>query len=236
VRAEPIGGAELDSPGAAPDADAVYALPPRYTSLAGISQLALKRLIDVLGAGIGLVVFAPVFAMIALLIVADSGLPVFFQWNVVGYRGRYFTSHKFRTMVPNAEARQVEFSNQNEMSGPVFKMRHDPRVTRVGRMLRKYSLDELPQLWSVLKGQMSLVGPRPLRQHEFEVLTAAQRARVAVTPGLTCLWQIAGRSDIRNFDEWVRLDLEYIDSWSLWLDVRILLRTFVVVAQGRGAY
>jgi lipopolysaccharide/colanic/teichoic acid biosynthesis glycosyltransferase len=171
-----------------------------------------------------------------LLIIVDSGLPVLFQWNVVGKRGKYFTSHKFRTMVPNAEARQREYSKENEMSGPVFKMRRDPRVTAVGRMLRKYSLDELPQLWSVLKGEMSLVGPRPLRQHEFEVLTPAQRARFAVTPGLTCLWQISGRSDIRSFDEWMRLDREYIESWSLWLDLRILLRTVAVVARGRGAY
>jgi lipopolysaccharide/colanic/teichoic acid biosynthesis glycosyltransferase len=218
------------------NADGVYALPPRYHSFVGVSQLALKRWIDVMGAGIGLIVFAPLFGVIALLIIADSGLPVLFQWNVVGKRGKYFTSHKFRTMVPDAEARQTEFTNRNEMSGPVFKMRRDPRVTAVGRMLRKYSLDELPQLWSVLKGEMSLVGPRPLRQHEFEMLTPAQRARFAVTPGLTCLWQISGRSDIRSFDEWMRLDREYIESWSLWLDIRILLRTIAVVARGRGAY
>jgi lipopolysaccharide/colanic/teichoic acid biosynthesis glycosyltransferase len=224
VRAESFGDAE------------VYALPPRYHSVFGASQLGLKRLIDVVGAAIGLVALAPLFGLIALLVIADSGWPVFFRWNVVGRRGRYFTSQKFRTMAPDAERRQTEFSDQNEMSGPVFKMRHDPRVTRVGRMLRRYSLDELPQLWSVLTGDMSLVGPRPLRQHEFEVLTPAQRARFAVTPGLTCLWQISGRSDIRSFDEWVRLDLEYIERWSVWLDLRILLRTVVVVLHGRGAY
>jgi len=213
-----------------------FPLPPRYHSPLGACQLVVKRGMDVLGAGIGLVVLAPLFAVLALLIVADSGFPVFFQWNVVGRHGRYFRGYKFRTMVPDAEARQAEFSSHNEMSGPVFKMRRDPRVTRIGRVLRKYSLDELPQLWSVLKGDMSLVGPRPLRQHEFVVLAPAQRARFAVTPGLTCLWQVSGRSDIRSFEEWVRLDLEYIRSWSLWLDVRILLRTLSVVARGRGAY
>lgn len=228
--------AEPSATAAAPDIDTTYALPARYTSLSGMSQLAIKRLIDVVGAGIGLILLAPLFLLIALLIIVDSGLPAFFQWNVVGRRGRYFTSRKFRTMVRDAEARQVEFTKDNEMTGPVFKMRRDPRVTRVGRILRRYSLDELPQLWSVLKGDMSLVGPRPLRQHEFEVLTPAQRARFAVTPGLTCLWQVSGRSDIRDFEEWLRLDREYIASWSLWLDVRILVRTVWVVARGEGAY
>jgi len=218
------------------DADSVYALPSRYHSLFGTSQLFLKRSIDVMGAGLGMVLFAPLYGVIALLIILDSGLPVLFRWNVVGVRGKYLTSYKFRTMVPDAEARQGELSKENEMSGPVFKMRRDPRVTRVGRVLRRYSLDELPQLWSVFKGDMSLVGPRPLRQHEFEVLTAAQRARFAVTPGLTCLWQVSGRSDIRSFDEWMRLDRQYIESWSLWLDLLILARTVPVVARGRGAY
>jgi lipopolysaccharide/colanic/teichoic acid biosynthesis glycosyltransferase len=217
-------------------ADSVYALPPRYHSLSGTSQRLVKRSIDVMGAGIGMVLFAPLYGVIALLIIMDSGLPVLFRWNVVGVRGKYLTSYKFRTMVPGAEARQGELSKENEMSGPVFKMRRDPRVTRIGRVLRRYSLDELPQLWSVFKGDMSLVGPRPLRQHEFEVLTPVQRARFAVTPGLTCLWQVSGRSDIRSFDEWMRLDRQYIESWSLWLDLYILLRTVPVVARGRGAY
>lgn len=214
----------------------VFALPARYHSSSGVFQLALKRLMDVTGAAIGLGLLAPVFAVIALLILLDSGPPILFRWNVVGRRGRYFTGHKFRTMVPDAEVLQGRFADKNEMSGPVFKMRRDPRVTRVGRVLRRYSLDELPQLWSVLKGDMSLVGPRPLRWHEYEALSPAQRARNAVTPGITCLWQISGRSDITDFDEWVRLDLEYIQHWWLGLDVRILLRTLLVVLQGRGAY
>lgn len=184
----------------------------------------------------GLVVLAPVLVVIAVLVLTGSGRPVFFRWRVVGRGGRFFTGYKFRTMIPDAEALQATLEAENEMTGPVFKMRNDPRVTPVGRFLRRYSLDELPQLWSVLKGDMSLVGPRPLRWHEYEVLPEAQRARFAVTPGITCLWQISGRSEITNFDDWMRLDLEYIRDWSLWLDLRILARTFVVVVQGRGAY
>lgn len=214
----------------------VYALPPRYHTFFGTCQLALKRLIDVSVAGIGIVVLAPLLGVIALLVLADSGRPVLFRWNVVGRRGKYFTGYKFRTMVRNAEALQAGLAAHNEITGPVFKMRHDPRVTRIGRVLRKYSLDELPQLWSVLRGDMSLVGPRPLRRHEVEALTSEQRRRFAVTAGITCLWQVSGRSDIRDFDEWVRLDLQYITTWSLWLDLRILVRTVRVVAAGRGAY
>ena len=226
---ELAGGAEVASPD-------IFALPARYHSVSGVLQLALKRLIDVTGATVGLVVLAPVLFMIGLIVVIDSGWPALYRWRVVGKGGRYFTGYKFRTMVPNAEALQADLADKNEVGGPVFKMRNDPRVTQVGRALRKYSLDELTQLWSVLKGDMSLVGPRPLRWHEFEALTQAHRARFAVTPGITCLWQILGRSEIRDFEEWVRLDLEYIRTWSLWLDLRILLRTFVVVLRGRGAY
>lgn len=198
--------------------------------------MAIKRLIDVVGAGVGLVVLCPILAVIAVLVLVTSGWPIFFDWRVVGRGGRFFTGYKFRTMIPNAESLQSTLEANNEMTGPVFKMRNDPRVTPIGRFLRRYSLDELPQLWSVLKGEMSLVGPRPLRWHEYEVLPAAQRARFAVTPGITCLWQISGRSEITNFDEWMRLDLDYIRDWTLWLDLRILARTIVVVAQGRGAY
>src|ERR1700674_1749937 len=136
----------------------VYALPSRYRSPLGVSQLMAKRLIDVIAAAMALVVLAPIFAVIALLVAGDSGRPILFRWNVVGRRGRPFTGFKCRTMVQDAEALQGGLAQQNEMSGPVFKMRRDPRVTRIGRVLRRYSLDELPQLWSVLKGDMSLVG------------------------------------------------------------------------------
>jgi lipopolysaccharide/colanic/teichoic acid biosynthesis glycosyltransferase len=139
-------------------------------------------------------------------------------------------------MVPNADALYAGLLAQNEMSGPVFKMANDPRVTRVGRVLRKYSLDELPQLWSVLLGDMSLVGPRPPLQREWEQFEPWQRQKLAVTPGITCLWQVSGRADIRDFDEWARLDLEYIQRWSLALDAAILLRTVGAVLARRGAY
>ena len=218
------------------DAGDVYALPSRYRSPLGVSQLVAKRLIDVIAAAMALVALAPIFAVIALLVAVDSGRPILFRWNVVGRRGRPFTGFKFRTMVPDAEALQGGLAQQNEMSGPVFKMRRDPRVTHIGRVLRRYSLDELPQLWSVLKGDMSLVGPRPPLQREWEQYEPWQRSRLAVTPGLTCIWQVAGRADIRDFDRWVALDLEYIKRWSLWLDLQILGKTVVMVLTGRGAY
>jgi lipopolysaccharide/colanic/teichoic acid biosynthesis glycosyltransferase len=152
----------------------------------------------------------------------------------VGEGGRYFTGYKFRTMVTNADEIRQSLSADNQMTGPVFKMDRDPRVTAVGRWLRRFSLDELPQLWSVLKGDMSLVGPRPLLQYEYEQCDEWQKAKFAVRPGITCLWQISGRHRITDFDEWVRLDLEYINNWSLWLDIRILLRTIPMVLSGGG--
>lgn len=213
-----------------------FRLPQRYLTPTGRLQLALKRLMDLVGAGVAVVVLAPVLAIIALLVWLDSGRPLLYRWNVVGRRGRYFTGHKFRTMVANADELYRDLLDRNEMQGPVFKMQEDPRVTRIGRALRKYSLDELPQLWSVLKGEMSLVGPRPPLQREWERFEPWQRRKLAVTPGITCLWQVSGRADIRDFDQWVRLDLEYIERWSLWLDLAILWRTLWAVVSRRGAY
>jgi lipopolysaccharide/colanic/teichoic acid biosynthesis glycosyltransferase len=143
---------------------------------------------------------------------------------------------KFRTMVTDAEQRQHELAALNEMGGPVFKVTNDPRITPIGRFLRKYSIDEFPQLINVLRGEMSLVGPRPLPVHEVERFDdPAHRRRLSVKPGLTCLWQVSGRSDVRDFKDWVRLDLEYIDNWSFWLDLKILWRTIPVVLTGTGA-
>src|SRR5437773_7852858 len=139
--------------------------------------------------------------------------------RVVGKNGVEFPIYKFRTMIDRAEDMKAQLLEHNEMNGPVFKIRNDPRLTPLGRFLRKYSLDELPQLWSVLKGDMSLVGPRPPLQTEYAQFTEWQKGKLAVTPGMTCLWQVSGRNDIREFDEWVRLDLEYIGRWSLWLDL-----------------
>lgn len=197
-------------------------------------QLAVKRALDVVISAALLVLFAPLFAVIALAIKLDSRGPVFYVWNVVGQGGRPFRGYKFRTMIENADAVKAQLAAQNEMQGPVFKMKNDPRVTRVGRVLRKFSLDELPQLWSVLKGDMALVGPRPPLQTEYAQFTEYQRQKVLFKPGITCLWQIAGRNEIYDFDEWVRLDLEYMRDWSLWLDMKILALTALAVLRGTG--
>jgi lipopolysaccharide/colanic/teichoic acid biosynthesis glycosyltransferase len=177
-----------------------------------------------------------IFPVVAIAIKFSSRGPLFFKQQRSGQNGRPFTLYKFRTMVTNAEQYKHELEAMNEMSGPVFKLTNDPRVTPVGRFLRKYSLDELPQLWNVLRGDMSLVGPRPLPVDEVRRFSdLAHRRRLSVKPGLTCLWQIGGRNQIFDFKEWVRLDLEYIDNWSLWLDVKILLLTIPAVLRGTGA-
>ncbi len=182
-----------------------------------------------------MIALAPILGVIAAAIKLDSAGPVLYRWNVVGQHGRYFTGYKFRSMHQNADQLFAALQERNEMSGPVFKMRQDPRVTSIGRFLRKYSLDELPQLWSVLKGDMSLVGPRPPLQREYEQFTDWQRRKLAVKPGITCIWQISGRNDIPDFDEWVTLDLQYIDRRSFWLDLIILVRTLPAVLAHRGA-
>lgn len=202
----------------------------------GQLQLAVKRGLDLALAALGLLLLSPLLLAIAVAVKLDSPGPVFYPWRVVGKGGRPFTGYKFRTMVRDADRLKDELLEANEMSGPVFKMREDPRVTRVGRFLRRYSLDELPQLWSVVTGRMSLVGPRPPLEKEWARFTPTQRLKLSVTPGITCLWQVQGRSAITDFDEWVRLDLEYIRTWSLWLDVKILLRTVGVVVSGRDAF
>ncbi len=197
-------------------------------------QRFVKRLMDALGAGALLIFLAPVLVLIALAVKFSSRGPVLYRWHVVGKGGRPFTGYKFRTMIENADELKQQLLEQNEMQGPVFKIKNDPRITTVGRVLRKFSLDELPQLWSVLKGDMSLVGPRPPLQNEYASFTEFQKQKLSVKPGITCLWQIAGRNEIRDFDEWVRLDLAYIQNWSLWLDVKILWRTFFAVLRGTG--
>jgi lipopolysaccharide/colanic/teichoic acid biosynthesis glycosyltransferase len=200
-----------------------------------VSQFA-KRLVDFAVSAFGLVVLSPLLILVALLVRFDSPGHALYTWTAVGYRGRRFKEYKFRTMVLDAEHVADELSHLNEMDGPVFKIRDDPRVTRIGRLLRKYSIDELPQLWNVLLGDMSLVGPRPLIWHEFANATPDQRRKLSVRPGITCLWQITGRSAITSFQGWVDLDLEYIRDWSLRIDVLILLRTIPVVLRGRNAY
>lgn len=197
-------------------------------------QLALKRLLDVTVSFVLLILFAPLFLVLALLIKMDSPGPAFFSQERVGLNQRRFRMIKFRSMVSNAEALRESLEDLNEADGPVFKIKNDPRVTRLGRFLRKSSVDELPQLINVLKGEMSLVGPRPLPPGEIEKYSWDQRRRLSVKPGMTGLWQVSGRSDLK-FKEWVDLDLSYIDDWSILQDFMILLKTFRAVFQARGA-
>ncbi len=199
-------------------------------------QGVLKKCMDFVGALGLLLVLALPLAVVALLIKLTSPGPVLFRQLRSGLNGAPFTIYKFRTMVTNAEQLKHELEAMNEMRGPVFKVTKDPRITPIGKWLRKYSLDEFPQLFNVLRGEMSLVGPRPLPVDEVKRFhDLAHRRRLSVKPGLTCLWQISGRNDICEFKDWVRLDLEYIDHWSLWLDLKILLRTIPVVLAGTGA-
>jgi lipopolysaccharide/colanic/teichoic acid biosynthesis glycosyltransferase len=199
------------------------------------AQVIAKRLMDVTAAAALLALLSPLFLVVAVLVKTTSRGTVFYRWLVVGKNGRYFTGYKFRTMVDNADRLKRDLLAHNEMSGPVFKMEADPRITHMGRILRRFSLDELPQLWSVLKGDMSLVGPRPPLQEEYEHFSEWQKQKLGVQPGITCLWQVSGRNRIRDFDDWVRLDIQYIENWSLWLDVKILFRTAFAVVTGRGA-
>jgi len=201
-------------------------------------QSLAKHLMDFTGAFLLLLllIVIPVIPLIALAIKLTSPGPAFFRQQRSGLNGAPFMLYKFRTMVTNAEQFKHELEAMNEMRGPVFKVTNDPRVTPLGKFLRKYSLDELPQLWNVLRGEMSLVGPRPLPVDEVKRFNdLAHRRRLSVKPGLTCLWQIQGRNQISDFKDWVRLDLEYIDNWSLWLDVKILLLTLPAVLRGTGA-
>ena len=195
-----------------------------------------KQLLDFVGALVLLLLLSPLLLLAALAVKLTSTGPVFFRQQRSGLNGRPFTMLKFRTMVTDAEQLKAELASFNEMDGPVFKVTNDPRVTALGRVLRKWSVDELPQLWNVLRFEMSLVGPRPLPVDEIRrIHDPAHRRRLSVKPGLTCLWQISGRNDVASFKEWVRLDLEYIDNWSLWLDLKILLKTIPVVLTGAGA-
>ncbi len=199
-------------------------------------ELVAKRIIDVLGSFSLLVLTSPFILIIAILVRWTSPGPVIFWQNRSGLHGRPFRMYKFRSMVTNAEQARAELESLNEMSGPVFKVKNDPRVTPLGYWLRRTSMDELPQLWNVLRGEMSIVGPRPLPLYETANFgDISQRRRMSVRPGLTCLWQVRGRNQITDFEDWVRLDLEYIDRWTLWLDIEILLRTVPVVLFGWGA-
>jgi lipopolysaccharide/colanic/teichoic acid biosynthesis glycosyltransferase len=178
---------------------------------------------------------SPVFLLIALLVKLSSPGPVFFSQRRIGLNGRIFRMYKFRSMYLGAEEELERLRSANEMSGPVFKMRNDPRVTAIGKVLRRFSLDELPQLWNVLRGDMSLVGPRPPVPGEVSEYERHSRRRLSMRPGLTCTWQVSGRNEIADFASWVELDLEYIDNWSLGRDFVLLFRTIPAVLFGTGA-
>jgi exopolysaccharide biosynthesis polyprenyl glycosylphosphotransferase len=198
-------------------------------------QLLMKRTFDIVGSLILLILLSPLFLVVALLIKVTSPGDIFFSQKRVGLNKRQFTMHKFRTMVPTAESMQEKLTHLNEMRGPVFKIRDDPRVTPLGRILRKTSIDELPQLFNVLKGDMSLVGPRAMSVRDYQFFSEDwQRRRFSVPPGITCLWQVYGRNTI-PFDQWMVLDMQYIDHWSFWLDIKILALTIPAVFRGYGA-
>jgi lipopolysaccharide/colanic/teichoic acid biosynthesis glycosyltransferase len=195
-------------------------------------ERVVKRALDIAFAGIAIIVLAPIFAVIAAAIRLTSPGPALYRWPVVGEGGRPLKAYKFRTMVADADRLKKHLLNRNEARGPIFKMRNDPRVTHIGRVLRKFSLDELPQLWTVLKGDMSLVGPRPVLVEEWEQMEAWQRRKLSTKPGIVCLWHVRGQP--RDLNEWVRLDLEYVDNWSLWLDLKLLLWTPLYILTGRN--
>ncbi len=197
--------------------------------------LLMKRVTDLLGSAVALVVLSPVFAAATVLVKATSRGPVFFSQTRVGLNGRTFKLYKFRSMYRDAEARRAALDGLNEMTGPVFKIKDDPRITPVGKWMRRLSIDEIPQFWNVLAGDMSLVGPRPPIPDEVKKYERWQRRRLSMKPGITCLWQVSGRNGV-DFENWMRLDLAYIDTWSLRLDVQILLRTVPVVLTARGAH
>ena len=205
-----------------------------WTAVVRGSQI-IKRTMDIVGSGVGLLILSPLFAVTALLIKLEDGGPVFFASDRAGRLGTKFKMYKFRSMILNAEQLKEDLLEQNETGGVIFKMKRDPRITRVGRIIRKLSIDELPQLYNVLKGDMSLVGPRPHPTKEVELYTLTDRRRLDVTPGLTCFWQISGRSDV-DFNTQVGLDVQYIESQSFWGDVKLLLKTIPAVISGRGAY
>ena len=222
---------------ARPHATMVDGMPMLTISCAPRDPVALvaKRLIDVVVAGAALIVLSPVLLACGLAVVLTSSGGALFRQRRVGLNNREFTLHKVRTMVEGAETLRDDLQRHNELDGPAFKMRRDPRVTAVGRFLRKSSLDELPQLWNVLRGDMSLVGPRPILPSEVKQIQRWQRRRLSMKPGLTCLWQVSGRSEL-DFEQWMRLDLLYIDTWSLRLDFSIMLRTLPAVMTARGAH
>ena len=194
----------------------------------------IKRTIDIVCSFVGILVLSPLFIVIAIIIKLTSKGPVFFSQKRVGKYGREFDMYKFRSMVVNAEELKEKLAAQNEMSGPMFKMKDDPRVTKVGKFIRKTSLDELPQLWNVLKGDMSLVGPRPSLPKEVAQFEDWMHKRLEVKPGLTCYWQVSGRNNI-DFEDWMKLDIRYVEEKNLWIDIKLIFKTVGVLFGDKNA-
>lgn len=197
-------------------------------------QLFFKRMMDILISVAVLILASPIYIITAIAIKLNSRGPIFYSQVRCGVKGRKFTLYKFRSMIVGAEMKKKYLEKLNEMDGPVFKIKNDPRITKVGRIIRKFSIDELPQFINVLKGDMSIVGPRPPLPVEVEMYEVWQRRRLSMKPGITCVWQVSGRNNV-NFDRWMEMDLEYLDHWSLWLDFKIMLKTIFVVLTGYGA-
>ncbi len=206
-----------------------------FSRLFDYRMVMAKRAIDIVGAIVGLAITLIVGIVLAPFLLLESPGPLIFKQKRVGVNGRIFDFYKFRSMYADAEERKKELMAQNEVNGLMFKMENDPRITKVGAFIRKMSIDELPQFWNVLKGDMSLVGTRPPTVDEYQQYSYYQKRRISFRPGITGLWQISGRSDIKDFDEVVKLDLAYIDNWSLMLDIKIILKTLLVVFRGSGA-
>nr|WP_207651353.1 sugar transferase [Clostridium felsineum] len=200
----------------------------------GIIYYIIKRIIDIIGSAIGIVILSPVMLVVIIAIKMDSKGSIIFSQKRVGQNGRTFNMYKFRSMVENAEKLLAELKDKNEVSGPMFKMSDDPRITKIGRFIRKTSLDELPQLFNVLRGEMSLVGPRPNLPSEVKKFNELQKKKFLVKPGLTCYWQVMGRSSI-GFEEWIRLDLKYIKERSTFLDLKLIFRTFFLLFGDKNA-
>lgn len=195
----------------------------------------IKRLIDIVCSFLGVLVLSPLFIIIAIIIKMTSKGPVFFSQKRVGKNGKEFDMYKFRSMVVNAEELKEKLAAKNEMSGPMFKMKDDPRVTKVGKFIRKTSIDELPQLWNVLKGDMSLVGPRPSLPKEVAQFENWMYKRLEVKPGLTCYWQVSGRNNI-DFEDWMKLDIKYVDERSTWIDIKLIFKTVGVLFGDKNAH
>ena len=194
-----------------------------------------KRTIDIIGAGLGLILLSPIIAVVACAVKFTSKGPVFFSQKRVGKNGELFEMYKFRSMVVNAEELKENLEEQNEMSGPMFKIKDDPRITKVGKFIRKTSIDELPQLWNVLKGDMSLVGPRPSLPKEVEQFDNWMFKRLSVRPGLTCYWQVSGRNNI-DFEDWMKLDVKYVEERNLWIDIKLIFKTVFVLFGDKNAH